>query len=541
MHMPADKAALSTGTMLAALLVAALGALLITTVIALANLSSLTDANARVLVANRVAHVQGDVDMMHDAIRADVYKALLLAQSGDAAEITALKSEFAEHTNELRSKFRDNLPALAPAARTIADTASPVLERYAATASEIVSQPASAGKDLTRFNTDFDALEKQLGQLSDAIETATVQQAEDATNASAKARINILVCGMLATILLCGVAFKVFRSSVPPLRRLAQRATEIATSGDLTLTPEVAGSQEVRSVAQALAHLLTSQREVVAQAHHSAEAIEQHMGTLVTLSTHVRTSAEAQNTLAQQALAGFEEATQAIEVVADNAQHAVESANAAGTLSRAGAASVRNAAQGLNGVSQSVQTMSSSIGSLAQEAEEISGVVSAIREIADQTNLLALNAAIEAARAGEEGRGFAVVADEVRKLAERTSTSTTTIFALIAHITDTSHAAVANAQTSISSVEDGVRCANGSADEVAGIPRATEAVIHNMSDIRNALTAQRQSHREIAAVIENVSQACSGACEDACTLDALVAQTRQSTKALSESVRQFKV
>jgi len=532
----------SSGFMLIVLALVATLALFVSSVIAFSNLSSLIGANNNAQTLNSVMREQGDVDMMHDAIRSDVYRYLLSSGSGDEAQKGVARNDLAEHAKVLRDKFGANRSRLPEDARAAAEAADPALQRYASSAEALVSLDGDAAKSrLEAFNADFEVLEEQLGELTTHIQQSAEMFTANATEAATKGKRNIALSGFIALLVVLAVAMAVYRSNAPPLRELARFAQRVADTGELSANPPQAGCTEVRQMSAALSQMLEQQRRIIRQAHESSASVIHSMSTLSELSEQVKHGAEHQSEMTQQVLSGFEEAAQGIEVVADNANHALDAARSAGQISGEGAASVRATAGELDGLSQAVRTVSTIIASLTAETARISGVVGVIREIAKQTDLLALNAAIEAARAGEQGRGFAVVADEVRKLAERTSASTVEVFSLIERIDQASRQAIVSVESSVESVTASIARAGQSAEAVEGIPQATAQVIQGMQEIAGTLAAQRQTHNQIARVIKEVNTLGSTASRNAAALAGLMQETRASMTALEDAVRQFRV
>lgn len=195
----------------------------------------------------------------------------------------------------------------------------------------------------------------------------------------------------------------------------------------------------------------------------------------------------------QVATAVNEMAATTLEVASNVARTAIatQEANRLTSQGRSIAAETREAIQRL---SLSVGDTGETVTRLAQDSNEIGGVVDVIKGIADQTNLLALNAAIEAARAGEMGRGFAVVADEVRSLAQRTAESTGQIHQLIAKLQRTAEEAVMAMEIGRKQADDGVERVQQADLALAGISDA----VANISDMANQIAAAAEEQSSVA-------------------------------------------
>ncbi|UTW07721.1 methyl-accepting chemotaxis protein [Pseudomonas benzenivorans] len=200
----------------------------------------------------------------------------------------------------------------------------------------------------------------------------------------------------------------------------------------------------------------------------------------------------------QVATAVNEMAATTLEVASNVARTAIatQEANRLTGEGRKVAAETREAIQRL---SVSVGETGETVTRLAQDSNEIGGVVDVIKGIADQTNLLALNAAIEAARAGEMGRGFAVVADEVRSLAQRTAESTGQIHQLIAKLQRTAEEAVMTMEIGRKQADDGVERVQQADQALAGISDA----VANIADMANQIAAAAE---EQSAVADEINQ-----------------------------------
>jgi aerotaxis receptor len=194
-----------------------------------------------------------------------------------------------------------------------------------------------------------------------------------------------------------------------------------------------------------------------------------------------------------------------LEVASNVARTAIatQEANRLTSEGRAITAETRAAIQRL---SQSVGDTGETVTRLAQDSNEIGGVVDVIKGIADQTNLLALNAAIEAARAGEMGRGFAVVADEVRSLAQRTTESTGQIHQLIAKLQRTAEEAVMTMEIGRKQADEGVERVQQADQALSGISDAVANIADMADQIAAAAEEQSSVADEINRNITNIAQ-----------------------------------
>jgi len=345
----------------------------------------------------------------------------------------------------------------------------------------------------------------------------------------------LLVSSGIMLILSVGISILIARMIVKPLERAVSLSQKIA-AGDLTVhvcDADYHGRNELYKLLATLEKMRMGLRELVAAMQQHANQVADSSYQLTSMAESVAVSSQRQSEATASAASTIEELTVSITHVADNAGEVSKLAQNAGSTAEVGCQHVQTSIEQIHRVNTTVGETAQQMEVLAKDVQQISSIVTVIRDVAEQTNLLALNAAIEAARAGETGRGFAVVADEVRKLAERSAQSAHSITEVIASIQDNAKSVSDSMMRSRERVEEVSHSAGTANQSMGNIVNAASGVIEAVNTISSALSEQRSAGQILAQNVEQVAQMSE---ENSATVEEL-ATTSTQLKALAQELK----
>jgi methyl-accepting chemotaxis protein len=462
------------------------------------NLTDTTDA----------LHSQGEADMMHDALRADVLASYNASSPKDWEDV---HSDIEEHTKTFNESVEalEKMPLPADIAADL-QAVKPTLKEYIESAKSTIEATnkdhATGVARYPKFEETFKGLEVKLGSLGDKINNAAKAAHEEQVKSASQARWMLLVTFGVSAIGLATFAVGIVRGILGSLNRCLDIANKVA-EGDLRNRVNLQQNDEFGALAAGFDRMIGNMSSLLKQITDAAGFVNQTSSGIASSSNEMDNLLSSEHQRSEQIAAAVAELTASVSEIATKSEGAAAAAASSGSRAEQGGKVVAQTVDAMREIADQVNSSAQGVATLGKRSEEIGQIIGVINDIADQTNLLALNAAIEAARAGEHGRGFAVVADEVRKLAERTTKATEEVSQSIRQIQSETQAAVARMNESAKSVSDGMSLANAAGQSLHEIVSSSGEVKSMVAGVAATTEQQSAASEQISESIQQITLA----------------------------------
>ncbi|MFC3852010.1 methyl-accepting chemotaxis protein [Salinispirillum marinum] len=404
-----------------------------------------------------------------------------------------------------------------------------------------LEETAVRREQLARMESAVDAALYEYEDAIDVLDALATTARTAAVQRQTQTQWVVVALALFGLLIAVVVSISVASSIQRPLKALLHRLNQLQAGDFRAIDQSQTRRDEFGQLAQGLSALSTSFRTTVERIRASSDAMQRSMHHLLQAGQETRAVLQHQQALTQSAATSVEEMAQVNETMAQQAQVSrgnVEHTTDAAQTNRDSMARALNA---IHELQKNLSESGSSVGALAQEADEIATAVSQIQAISEQTNLLALNAAIEAARAGDHGRGFAVVADEVRQLSLRTGNTTVQIEGIVQRLQQRTQTVVANMKENGQQANAVVEEANSTSSSLQGMNEQLAGVLEAATQIAEGAAEQRVVAQGVNALVIDIAQSADTVVVRVGEQDKAIAELNRSATALSQSVEHIQI